>query len=473
MAIAKTAKKSCGTCRGYAFRLSWPSEGDRRRSMAVKEPLHSPSRAGPVSKHLAHVSFWDVQMHRHLTALGHSRPLLQIPMPWNSSELELGSNDLILYFHTSASQSLTTFGHDPKALGQALMRIALTGTTPSAAAVFNSLLALSSLHRYGVQTQAFQLKIATIKALAAATTCNLTAREVIQHAAAGMLLCSFEVHQASCTSSQWTWYISGVKEVLSAPCLKHYSRDSDLNALMDWVYYHDVMSRFTLRHWHGDVLEIPPKPSDMCHKEVYTPVRTAIGFHSIDAERQPTDSSMLANLELLAELSDTVMARPQDSMSTQQMEDYKGYIRILDWRVRNIPTQTKPTSDREQNVVAELFKLATLVYLNRVSGNLLDQADSIQANLNRAFTLFSQIDCCERQYPLFILGCEARTDEQRVTVLDLISRTEMRSSSRSLNHVRILVQALWAQDDLAEKEVDYWDKMSSIISSCTIIPSLV
>lgn len=73
------------------------------------------------------------------------------------------------------------------------MRIALPGNTPSAAAVLNSLLALSSLHRYGVQTQAFRLKIATIKALAAATTCNLTAREIMQHAAAGMLLCSFEV----------------------------------------------------------------------------------------------------------------------------------------------------------------------------------------------------------------------------------------------------------------------------------------
>jgi hypothetical protein len=79
-------------------------------------------------------------------------------------------------------------------LGQALLRIAFASSTPSAAAVFNSLLALSSLHRYGVQTQAFRLKIATIKALAAAaTTIDLTAREVIQHAAAGMLLCSFEV----------------------------------------------------------------------------------------------------------------------------------------------------------------------------------------------------------------------------------------------------------------------------------------
>ncbi|KAH7383965.1 fungal-specific transcription factor domain-containing protein [Pyrenochaeta sp. MPI-SDFR-AT-0127] len=437
--------------------------------MAVKASLYYPNRVRPVSKHLAHVSFWDIEMHRHLTVLGHPRPALRVPMLWNTSELQSGSHDLLQYFHTSASQSLTTLGHDPTALGQALMRIAFASNTPSAAAVFNSLLALSSLHRYGVQTHAFCLKIATIKSLAAAATAtDLSAREVIQHAAAGMLLCSFEVHQASCTSSQWTWYISGVKEVLNAPCLKHLSRDSDLNALMDWVYYHDVMSRFTLRHWHGDVLEIPPKPAEMCAKEVYTPVRTAIGFPSRNAV-QSTESSMLANMELLVEISDAVMTKPRESISGQQMDDFKGYIRILDWRIRNLPTHF----DGKHSPIHELFLLATQIYLNRVTGDLLNHADNIEAALKRGFSLFSQLDCCERQYPLFVIGCEARTDEQRLTVLDLISRTEKRNSSRSMNHVKILVPALWAQDDLADKELNYWDKMSSIISSCTIIPSLV
>jgi hypothetical protein len=244
---------------------------------------------------------------------------------------------------------------------------------------------------------------------------------------------------------------------------------------MDWVYYHDVMSHFTLRHWHGEVLEIPPKPSDMCRKdlrEVYTPVRPVMGLHSRNAV-QSTDPSMLGNLELLAELSDAVMIHPQDALAVQQFEDYKGYIRILDWRIRNLSTRSDSMHDSEHNVVSEIFKIATLVYLNRVTGDLLDQAESIQSNLDRAFTLFSKMSSCDRQYPLFIIGCEARTDEQRLTVMDLISRTEQRSSSRSLNHVKILVQAIWAQDDLAEKGLDYSKKMSTVISSCTIIPSLV
>lgn len=75
------------------------------------------------------------------------------------------------------------------------MRAAHTNKSSSAAAVLQSLLALSSLHRYGVQSQAMKLKIASLKALAAAANSQsrLGITEVVQHIAAGMLLCSFEV----------------------------------------------------------------------------------------------------------------------------------------------------------------------------------------------------------------------------------------------------------------------------------------
>jgi len=78
-------------------------------------------------------------------------------------------------------------------VGNVLIRMALPSNTPSAAAVFRALLALSSLHRYGLQSQAADLKISAIAALAAASKSNIGPKEAIQHVAAGMLLCSFEV----------------------------------------------------------------------------------------------------------------------------------------------------------------------------------------------------------------------------------------------------------------------------------------
>ena len=79
-------------------------------------------------------------------------------------------------------------------MGNVLIRIALAGKSPSAAAVRQSLLALSSLHRYGVQTQAVELKISALNALAVASKSDITSQEAVQHVAAGMLLCSFEVN---------------------------------------------------------------------------------------------------------------------------------------------------------------------------------------------------------------------------------------------------------------------------------------
>lgn len=73
------------------------------------------------------------------------------------------------------------------------MRMALSSDSPSTSALQQSLLALSSLHRYGVQAQAINLKILSLRALAAAAKGVFGCKEVSQHVAAGMLLCSFEV----------------------------------------------------------------------------------------------------------------------------------------------------------------------------------------------------------------------------------------------------------------------------------------
>ena len=183
--------------------------------------------------------------------------------------------------------------------------------------------------------------------------------------------------------------------------------------------------------------------------------------------------SNLATLDLLSEVCDVLPARAYKTMSIQELDDYRNFLRVLDWRIRGIPASTNVNENPETAKTMELYQLAMLVYLNRVSGNLLDQSARTQQQIDKAFALFSQLSSCERQFPVFILGCEARTDYQRAIMLDLISRTEKRLSSRSLNHVKILIHAIWAQDDLSDRNLDYEEKLSSIISCCSIMPSLV
>lgn len=170
-----------------------------------------------------------------------------------------------------ASASLATFGHDTTALGNFLLRIALQEETATAAAVLQALLAFSSLHRYGFQSQALELKIAALGSLTKGSAApTLCAKSTMQHTATGMLLCSFEVYQSSCTSEHWTSYLGGVKTVLSASSGKILRQlGSDMAALLDWVYYHDVLARFSLLHWKRQGAPgLPSHPTVLFYSQV-------------------------------------------------------------------------------------------------------------------------------------------------------------------------------------------------------------
>lgn len=157
----------------------------------------------------------------------------------------------------------------------------------------------------------------------------------------------------------------------------------------------------------------------------------------------------------------------------EHIHDHKRYLKILDWRIRSMTVEAIVDDGTDVPLILELYQLAMLIYLNRASGNLLSQWNYRQKQIDKAFTILAQLGFCDRQFPVFILGCEARSDHQRAVILDLISRSEKSVSSRSFNYVRLLLQALWAQDDLADADVNYWDKLSHVISCCKILPTFV
>lgn len=239
-------------------------------------------------------------------------------------------------------------------------------------------------------------------------------------------------------------------------------------ALLDWVYYHDVMMRFTLRHWdRGEAITDPSKTGT----EVYLERTPRLVLSRSCISQEPPSTSALP--ELLSEFLDSVPMHPSSEATSQALEDHKGFLTVLDWRIRTVPVLLEPDEVAEMAIIVELYRLAIHIYVNRVSENLLGQASRTQQRIDEAFTLLSRLPSCERQFPIFILGCEARTDDQRAIILDLISRTEKNITSRSFNHVTLLLHALWAQDDLADSELNYWHKLTSIISRCTVVPSLV
>lgn len=88
---------------------------------------------------------------------------------------------------------LAIFDPDKTELLSLLLRLALSDNSLPSVAVLQSTLALSSLHRFGLQPNAFQLKARALRTMIKSDMHGLERLRIIQHTAAGMILCHFEV----------------------------------------------------------------------------------------------------------------------------------------------------------------------------------------------------------------------------------------------------------------------------------------
>ncbi|KAF4453724.1 Arginine metabolism regulation II [Fusarium albosuccineum] len=484
------------TCEGYGTRLSWPRENDARRSMIGPAP---PEQSGAVVRpdlRLVNASSWDIQLHGLVAApTGHvdvslaapqrlpvqtlgtppSGPpqalqrLLNTSIPWTDLLHDSVERSLFEYFVHEASFSITTFGHDAFKIRETLIRMALVNT-PSSTAILKSALALASFHRDNPTSQTTGLKISALRALAASTGGTIGPAESMCHVAAGMILCTLEFHQTSAVSSHWLWYVCGSKTIIKTARLDEMTQTIDFTALVGWVHYCDVMARFSLRHWKPNFNLFEGDPSNVTF-EAFKP--------GVCADVQPANLVGPPHeiLYVLSEVFDTVVG-PSDARF--ETEDYREYLKVLEWRLRSIRT-TEPdnqvmigTTSPDFSTVIELFQLAALVYLRRASAGIFPVNSFHDQWVDRAFRLIAELPTCQWPFPLFVLGCEAHTDEQRLTILDCIARTEGSLRFRNLEPVKRIIQAVWVQNDLFDKGLDYVHKLGVILSSTfKAVPALI
>ncbi|KAI1865764.1 hypothetical protein JX265_008087 [Neoarthrinium moseri] len=120
----------------------------------------------------------------------------------------------------------------------------------------------------------------------------------------------------------------------------------------------------------------------------------------------------------------------------------------------------------------KLYQIATLLYLERASKNFSGQSDTTRVLADTGFSILAEQLDCYAALPILIIGLEARTDQQRIIVLDLIEKSLAKFRSRSLEGVQRMVQTAWIQDDLeTDKDLDYVTKVDTIVTSNNIIPT--
>lgn len=128
--------------------------------------------------------------------------------------------------------------------------------------------------------------------------------------------------------------------------------------------------------------------------------------------------------------------------------------------------------DRD-TMVSDLHRLACLIYVNRTVHGVSGAEFRHSRLVREGIALLTRMVTCQNAWPLFIIACEAVTDDQRLAVLDVFeqSRQDRRHRSSHVHFIQHMVEAVWNQHDLnAENKVDYLTIFNAVVAGVPYIP---
>lgn len=101
------------------------------------------------------------------------------------------------------------------------------------------------------------------------------------------------------------------------------------------------------------------------------------------------------------------------------------------------------------SATAELYRLASLLYLQRV---VPDTGDEVRraTYLRQAFAALGDVPVATGPWPVFVFACEARTDEERTYILETLDRMDKVRNVGNVRVMRTILETIWKQRDLQE-----------------------
>lgn len=128
-------------------------------------------------------------------------------------------------------------------------------------------------------------------------------------------------------------------------------------------------------------------------------------------------------------------------------------------------------------LVFELYRLSGLVCLARTGETRFGWMSGceVEGLVDEAVVVMSQMETCQRQFPLVVLGSQARTDRQRRAVSELLDRTMSKATGRTIGCLRKTIEVSWIQTDLhADQDLllDFGQLIRALCGNCLSVPNL-
>jgi Fungal specific transcription factor domain len=183
-------------------------------------------------------------------------------------------------------------------------------------------------------------------------------------------------------------------------------------------------------------------------------------------------------LDILCQVADSAWVRNDGQ---DRSPAHQALLRTLQLRLQRLEQRLPSVEDAESlcmdkaaarlQQTAELYRLATLIYLERVSRNTPRSCPRIKTVLDDAFNLLQSIGVCQRPWPLFVVALDARSDDERRLVLDILSEVLRVRPYGNMRNIERMVEAAWIQQDFSDGEFDQLFIFNAVISAFKLPPS--
>lgn len=123
----------------------------------------------------------------------------------------------------------------------------------------------------------------------------------------------------------------------------------------------------------------------------------------------------------------------------------------LETLTQNLPSEEQASSLPQRTALtlatAELYRLATLLYLQRVCSLPQDEVTR-PTHIDQAFSTLRNLEVATSPWPLFVLACESQTDCHRIQILRTLDRMDATRNIGNVLVLRSLIESFWTQCDL-------------------------
>lgn len=180
-------------------------------------------------------------------------------------------------------------------------------------------------------------------------------------------------------------------------------------------------------------------------------------------------------MEAISKISDLVLDRNDPVRnSLEHNEALDRLERRLTTSKQQVEQESKTeiSNENELKQIAQLYRLAGLIYLYRAGKRLPSTNSKVKVAVEAGLEILAGLSACSRAFPIVMIGCEAKCDYDRMVVLELLRRTLGCWTIDNAVGAQRFLEASWAQDDLhAEEDLDYVRKLDAIMSLSKYRPS--